>query len=99
MQQAVIELGLQNVEVVHARIESLRLKPEIIISRAFASLKDLIDMCQSTINPETILMAMKSQAVQHEIAELDSSFSCEVIELTYPEQDATRFLVKLSPAK
>lgn len=96
MQQAVIELGLSNVEVVQARIENLLISPELIISRAFASLADYVSLCESLIQADTELLAMKSQALEQELEELDGNFHHEIINLSYPGQDASRFLVKLT---
>lgn len=99
MQQATIELGLKNVNVLHTRIESLSICPELIISRAFASLVDYVKSCESLIEEHTELLAMKSQAVEQELEDLGNDFQHKIISLSYPEQDASRYLVKLSPKK
>ncbi len=99
MQQVAIELGLKNIEVLQARVESLSINPKLIISRAFASLSDYVSLCESLIEEDTELLAMKSQALEQELQDLGNNFQYEIINLSYPEQDASRYLVKLSMKK
>ncbi len=72
MQQAVLELGLKNVQVVQTRVESWQ--PEhcfdAIISRAFASLYDFVTFTGKHACENGILYAMKGRYPETELAEL-----------------------------
>lgn len=76
MTQAKIELGLTNVEVVHARVdeyfykENGPLKPfDAIISRAFASISDMLGYIGHLVTPETTVLAMKADS-EDEISQM-----------------------------
>ena len=72
MQQAVLELGLKNIEVVQTRIESWQPKQrfDAIISRAFASLADFVNFTGHHLQDGGILYAMKGRYPASELAEL-----------------------------
>ena len=85
--QAKGELGLDNLNVVHSRIEEFR--PErpfdMILSRAFASLKDIITLTSHLLDEEGRVMAMKGQIDAAEVAEIPQDYQVEkTIELAVP---------------
>ena len=52
LQQAKLELGLRNVEIVQARVEDCRAAPfDVIVARAFSSLADLVRLTRPLLNP------------------------------------------------
>lgn len=65
-------LGLANVTVINTRVEAFQ--PEApfdgVISRAFASLKDMIDGCQHLLAEDGAFWAMKGLYPEQELAEL-----------------------------
>ncbi len=91
--QARRELGLENVEVVHARVEQYRKAPSQIISRAFAALSDMLAVTGPLIAPETRVLAMKATAVERELAELPAGWTARVEPLAVPGLAETRVLV------
>ncbi len=93
MRQARRELGLDNVEVVHARVEQYRKAPSQIISRAFAALSDMLAVTGPVIAPETRVLAMKATAVERELAELPAGWTARVEPLAVPGLAETRVLV------
>ena len=93
VRQARRELGLENVEVVHARVEQYRKAPSQIISRAFAALPDMLAVTGSLIAPETRVLAMKATAVERELAELPAGWTARVEPLVVPGLAETRVLV------
>jgi 16S rRNA (guanine527-N7)-methyltransferase len=96
LNQARVELGLDNVQVVNARIEAWRpgTPPEIITSRAFASLAQILDWCRHLLTPETRLVAMKGQYPQKELDEIrDENLTIETSEVSIPGIDAQRHIV------
>lgn len=68
-------LGLDNIKVHHSRVEKLAVaKPyDVVLSRAFASLVDMVDYSARLQAPEGCLMAMKGQQPDSELTALPSS--------------------------
>ncbi|MCK9606893.1 MAG: 16S rRNA (guanine(527)-N(7))-methyltransferase RsmG [Methylomonas sp.] len=99
VQQAILELQLKNVEVVHSRVELL--KPQqlfsTVISRAFASMGDILDLTGHLLADDGILLAMKGQIPQQELAEISLRYT--VIPLAVPGIEAERCLICLEKSK
>lgn len=96
--QAKAELGLINTQVIHHRVESYFPEPlyQGIVSRAFASLEDMLNWTQHLLQPEGYWWAMKSQKTQEEVAEVPGfAKMLQVFELHVPRLDADRTLIKL----
>jgi 16S rRNA (guanine527-N7)-methyltransferase len=95
VQQAVLELKLKNVEVVHGRVELLQ--PEILFStlicRALASMPDILQLTGHLLAEYGVLLAMKGQQPEQELIDLAETYS--VIPLTVPGIDAERCLIRL----
>jgi len=99
VQQAVLELRLKNVEVVHSRVESLQ--PEqafsTVITRAFASMADILKLTGHLLAEDGLLLAMKGQQPDQELAELRSTYS--VVPIKVPGIDAERCLIRMEKPK
>lgn len=95
--QAVNELGLDNVDVVHGRVEQQDLSVTQIISRAFASLSDMTKMTAHLLAPGGRLLAMKAAATDMEIAGLKQAWQLQHIPLTVPMLNEPRQLIVLTP--
>jgi 16S rRNA (guanine527-N7)-methyltransferase len=98
IQQAVVELGLKNVEIINARVESACLKEpfDTIISRAFASLSDMLASTSHLVVKGGVILAMKGRLNEQERSELPTDVVVEeIIELKVPGVDAERHLVKV----
>lgn len=99
MAQAVRELGLTNVEVHHSRVEAWRVEAPFdgVLSRAFASLADMVTVAGHLCAPGGRLYAMKGQAPDDELVALPRGWRVERIHsLTVPGLDAERCLVVLA---
>lgn len=72
VRQAVLELGLRNVEVVHSRLQAYRPGPKFvtITARAVASLLDLIGDCVHLAASRSRLLALKGRRPEQELAAL-----------------------------
>lgn len=98
MQQAVLELGLQNVTVVQTRVESWQPTHcfDAIISRAFASLHDFVSFTGKHACENGILYAMKGRYPDSELAELPADWKVTAQhEVHVPGLDAERHLLEL----
>ncbi len=96
LQQAKIELGLANVEVVRARAETW--EPEqpfaIVTSRAFSDLAEFLRLTSHLLAPGGVFAAMKGVHPYEEIAQIPAGFVVEkVIPLAVPQVEGARHLV------
>ncbi len=99
IKQVLHELGINNVTAVQSRVEEF--DPEHgfdgVISRAFASMRDMVEWCHHLPTSNGVFYALKGQVDQQEVSELPSW--CSVISikaLTVPELEGERHLVILS---
>lgn len=75
-QQVKIELGLSNVSIYSGRVEDYKAKNsfDIVISRAFAEIRDYVNWSGDLAKPEGRLYAMKGQYPEAEIAALPAGW-------------------------
>jgi len=95
MQQVAGELGLNNVEVIRARVEQL-VRPGhygLITSRAFATLAQMVDLTAPLLAGDGRWLAMKGANPQSEVARLPAGLATEVHRLQVPGEVAERHLV------
>ncbi|QXX82037.1 MULTISPECIES: 16S rRNA (guanine(527)-N(7))-methyltransferase RsmG [unclassified Providencia] len=98
LKQVQHELGLTNIEPVQSRVEEYPVANGFdgVISRAFASLNDMLSWCHHLPSPEGRFYALKGVIRDDEMA-LPEGFVIESItELEIPELDEQRHLVKIS---
>lgn len=100
MRQAISELGLQNVQVEHRRVEQFQ--PETpyrqVISRAFSSLQAMQQKTARLCAVDGQLLAMKGTRPGEELLALQTmGYEPQVIELQVPGLDAKRHLIAWSP--
>lgn len=98
MHQAVTELGLTHVEVVHSRVEAW--EPEeryrFVISRAFTALPRFVELCSRFVAQKGEMLAMIGKLETAELSAIPPQFVYTVANLTVPELDAERHLVAIS---
>lgn len=96
VQQAILELQLQNVEVVHSRVEQLGRDGEYdaVLSRAFASLGDIMNLTEYLLQPKGVLIAMKGQVPKLELKEMSRSYSVKSI--VVPGIEAERCVLRIN---
>ncbi|KOR29894.1 hypothetical protein TI03_01110 [Achromatium sp. WMS1] len=73
VRQALLELKLHNVQVVHMRIEKYQEKFSTIIARALAPLPKLLHWAMPLLQHPGVLLALKGRQVHSEIANIDPS--------------------------
>ncbi len=99
IQQAVIELGLKNVSVVHERVEKWQAdKPfDAIISRAFASIHDFVSSSSMHLAGGGTMYAMKGQYPTAEMQYLPKGFKLSSShELHVPSVEGERHLLEIT---
>lgn len=99
--QAKIELGLTNMTPVQSRIESFSSEPfDSITSRAFATLKDMVDGSIHLLKENGFFYAMKGLYPTDEISELDNRTTVvDCFALHVPGEEAERHLVKIQKSE
>lgn len=99
IQQVAVTLKLSNLRGVHARVESLTDKYQVVSSRAFASLLDFTNWSAQALAEQGIWMAMKGKHPAEEMAALPSNVSVfHVEQLEVPGLGAERCIVWMRPA-
>lgn len=97
--QAKIELGIENIEVIHSRIEDYQpdYRFEMITCRAFAALNTILDLTQHLVTSSTRVMAMKGKEEMPVLAEGYTQLAQH--ELQVPWLDEERRLIEIQKAQ
>ena len=101
-ERVALQLGCDNVQVVHARAESYRPFElfDTVTARALSSLADFAAYAGHLCAPGGRLLAMKGKRPDEEISALPKSFRVLAVHrLRVPGLDDERHLVELSPTK
>ena len=98
MKQVAYELKLDNIQPVQSRVEDYipTTKIDGVISRAFASLKDMLHWCQHLVDSQGVFLALKGQYPADELAVMGEKFSLiETIKLNVPDLEGERHIIKI----
>ncbi|EIE5376145.1 16S rRNA (guanine(527)-N(7))-methyltransferase RsmG, partial [Salmonella enterica] len=93
LRQVQHELKLENITPVQSRVEAYPSEPPFdgVISRAFASLNDMVSWCHHLPGEKGCFYALKGQLPGDEIASLPDNFSVESVEkLRVPQLEGER---------
>ncbi len=95
VQQVVLELKLKNVEVVHSRAEDFHPEQayDAVLTRAFASLPEIVKLTAHLQAKNGVLLAMKGQNLDEELAQIAVEKS--VISVSVPGSGVERCLVRI----
>lgn len=95
VQQVVLELKLKNVAVLHSRVENYHPEQpyDAVLARAFAGLTDIVKLTAHLLGKHGVLLAMKGQNLEAELAEITTKKS--VIRISIPGADVERCLVRI----
>ena len=94
VRQVAVALKLPNLAGIHARVENLIARYDVITSRAFASLADFVTLSSGVLAEQGIWMAMKGKRPDDEIASLPVGVEVfHVEQLHIPSLDAERCIV------
>jgi 16S rRNA (guanine527-N7)-methyltransferase len=98
--QAKVELGLINLDCLHARVEEVKAPPfDLIVSRAFSSLEDFVRVSAHLLAPGGRWAAMKGAYPKAELADLARTVPgvrvMDAVKLVVPRLDAERHLILL----
>ena len=94
LQQVAMALRLPNLRGLHARVEQISDRFDVVSSRAFASLPDFTQWSQAALAESGFWMAMKGKRPEEELGGLNPSVHVfHVEQLTVPGLDAERCIV------
>ncbi len=98
MQQALATCAVNNATVVKSRVEDYHAPGvfDIIVSRAYASLGDFVESVAALLEPETILMTMKTGLEDKEAAFDTTLYNRQEYDLQVPGISEPRKLVTLT---
>ncbi len=97
LRQAIADIGVKNAEAVQCRVEDFDRKFDVVSSRAFATLTDMVLGSAQLLNEGGEFLAMKGVWPTEEIAELPEGFVVrDVVALQIPFLDEERHLVRLA---
>lgn len=102
LRQVQHELALTNITPVQSRVEAFPAEPPFdgVISRAFASLNDMVEWCHHLPGEKGCFYALKGLLPEEEIALLPSAFRVDnVVKLQVPQLEGERHLVVIKPNK
>ena len=91
-------LGLDNMAVHQARVESFELGPfDVVLSRAFASLEDMVEGCRHLLSPDGHFLAMKGAYPDEEITAVEDRCQLQAVHsLDVPGLGEQRHLVDMT---
>ncbi len=96
------QLGLENVEEIQSRVEAYRpTKPfDAVTSRAFTSLKDMVEKCTHLIDEQGSFYAMKGQYPVKELSALPKHYNVVAShQLQVPGVEGERHLIEIKLSK
>jgi 16S rRNA (guanine527-N7)-methyltransferase len=93
VQQAVLELNLTNVKVQRSRVEDYQPEEsfDVVITRAFAELSDIMESCRHLLGENGRLIAMKAKCIEEELAKVTAVK--QIVPVTIPGVETERNLI------
>ncbi|MBU3003453.1 16S rRNA (guanine(527)-N(7))-methyltransferase RsmG [Paraglaciecola arctica] len=98
MKQVAYELKIDNIQPMQSRVENFipSVKIDGVLSRAFASLKDMLHWCQHLVDSHGVFLALKGQLPTEELQHLPLEFTLqETVKLDVPGLEGERHIVKI----
>jgi len=92
------ELGINNISSVESRVEAYQPETKFdgVLSRAFASIEDMLHWCHHLPTDNGCYYALKGQLAEDEMEKLPEEFEVtDVIELKVPRLDEQRHLLRV----
>ncbi|CAI8251737.1 MAG: Ribosomal RNA small subunit methyltransferase G [Glaciecola sp. HTCC2999] len=99
MQQVAYALKLNNISPVQSRVEDYQDTTGFdgVISRAFASIKDMLHWCGHLVNTSGEFVALKGQYPESELTEMPAHFELkESVQLHVPQLIGERHLIRIT---
>lgn len=98
MKQAIHALNIENVIPIQSRVEDVPPTQvfDVVLSRAFASLNDMLLLCKHLIDKQGVFLALKGQLHEQELNEIPEQFTLvKCTPLLIPSLNGDRHLVEI----
>jgi len=101
IRQACRSLGLSQVRPVHGRVESLTTDaiPRVVVARALAPLGQLVEWTRGWLDQGSVLLAMKADLQETELAQVPSSYNVSIRMLKTAQPELNRQLALIGSAE
>jgi len=97
LKHAELITGIKNISILNARVEALEENFDAITSRAFSSLKDMVELTAGMQHDNTSLWAMKGKFPEQELPELPKGYRVSASHsLRVPGIEGERHLLKIT---
>lgn len=96
--QAINDLTLTNACEINHRVEAYKPNQsfDIVISRAFSSLSDMLNQCDHLVSDQGCFLAMKGKKPDSELSQMTKAYKVvELTEVNVPLIDSERHLIKI----
>jgi 16S rRNA (guanine527-N7)-methyltransferase len=96
--QAINDLGLKNAKEINHRVESYQpTQPfDIVLSRAFSSISDMLTQCDHLVSDSGCFLAMKGKKPDSELSKITKNYKVvDLSEVNVPQVDSERHLIKI----
>ncbi len=100
--QVQFELGIENICSIESRVEAYQPEDKFdgVLSRAFASIEDMLHWCQHLPKEDGCFYALKGQLSDEEMAQLPDDFCVtDIFELRVPRLEEQRHLLRVVKAR
>ena len=97
--QAINDLSLANAREINQRVE--KYQPEqlfdIVLSRAFSSISDMLTQCNHLVSDSGCFLAMKGKKTDSELSQIPKDYKVvDLSQINVPQVDSERHLIKIT---
>ena len=96
--QAINDLSLANAKEVNQRVEKYQSKSsfDIVVSRAFSSISDMLNQCDHLVSKSGCFLAMKGKKPDSELSQITKNYKVvDLSQVNVPKIDSERHLIKI----
>lgn len=96
--QAINDLSLANAKEINHRVEKYQSEQsfDIVISRAFSSISDMLAQCDHLVSDRGCFLAMKGKKPDSELSQITKDYKVvDLSQINVPQVDSERHLIKI----
>jgi 16S rRNA (guanine527-N7)-methyltransferase len=96
--QAINDLSLANAKEINHRVEKYQSEQsfDIVISRAFSSISDMLAQCDHLVSDSGCFLAMKGKKPDSELSQITKDYKVvDLSQINVPQVDSERHLIKI----
>jgi 16S rRNA (guanine527-N7)-methyltransferase len=97
--QAINDLSLENAREINQRVEKYQPKQlfDIVLSRAFSSISDMLTQCNHLVSDSGCFLAMKGKKPDSELSQIAKDYKVvDLSQINVPQVDSERHLIKIT---